>query len=140
MSKRPKPPKRRFKIITFKVYYDTDPDVLDWWESLPDGDRSEEIRDVMRDFIDSPKARQQRLKKVTLTSMDLELSRVHEDTVWIRAALNDMPAYLEQLLQTVAVMQPISVPIDSVTVENNCLLPTQIRLERETNMNKGARW
>ena len=84
---------RQFKIIAFKAYYDTDQGILDWWENIEDGERSEELRDVIRDFIGIQP--QPKSKLIHLP----ELTEVRRDTLWIKDTLNDMPAYLERIMQ-----------------------------------------
>ena len=93
---RKKKNKRQFKLIAFKAYYDTDEDILDWWESIDDGERSDEIRDVIRDFIGLQPRRKAKLIHLP------ELTEVRRDTIWIKDALNDMPAYLERMMEDVA--------------------------------------
>ena len=89
--------KRAFRTITFKVFYDTDQDVMDWWEHIDEGDRSDTIRDLIREHLGiQPKARKAKV-------FDLpELLEVRRDTLWIKDAINDMPAYFEQLIKQVA--------------------------------------
>jgi hypothetical protein len=48
---RKKKSKRGFKLIAFKAYHDTDTDILDWWEGIEEGERSEMIRDLIRGFL-----------------------------------------------------------------------------------------
>ncbi len=94
-----------YKLIAFKAYHDTDADILDWWESIEEGERSETIRDLIRGFLGmQPKRRKSPI-------IDLpELLEVRQDTLWIRDALNDMPAYLERVIQHVAAnAQPVAV-------------------------------
>ncbi len=43
--------KRQHKLIGFKAYFDTDADILDWWEGIADGERSHVIRDVIRAYL-----------------------------------------------------------------------------------------
>ena len=93
---RKKKNKRQFKLIAFKAYYDTDGDILDWWESIDDGERSDEIRDVIRDFIGLQPRRKAKLIHLP------ELTEVRRDTIWIKDALSDMPAYLERMMEDVA--------------------------------------
>ena len=101
---RKKKSKRGFKLIAFKAYYDTDADILDWWESIEEGERSDSMRDLIREQLGIPRKRK-------LPVIDLpELLEVRQDTLWIRDALNDMPAYLERIIQHVAantVVQPM---------------------------------
>jgi hypothetical protein len=87
--------RRQHKLIAFKAYHDTDADILNWWESIVEGERSEALRDLIRAFIGKP-SRPRKLLTIP------ELLEVRQDTLWIRDALNDMPAYLERLVQYVA--------------------------------------
>jgi hypothetical protein len=108
MSKR-KQKRRQHKLIAFKAYYDDDADILGWWEGIQEGDRSETLRDVIREYLGLP-VKMRRAKTPAGTVIDLpELLEVRRDTLWIRDALNDMPAYLERVIQHVAAqIQPIS--------------------------------
>ena len=97
--------KRGYKLINFKIYFDTDQDILDWWDGIESGERSDSIRDVLRNFIGT-KPRRQTSKIIDLP----ELIEVRRDTLWIKDALNDMPAYLERVIQHVVDnVQPIAV-------------------------------
>ncbi len=89
--------KRNYKMINFKVYHDTDADILGWWESIQEGDRSEALRDLIRGQLGIVR------RKPKSPMIDLpELLEVRRDTLWIRDVLNDMPAYLERVIQHVA--------------------------------------
>lgn len=88
--------KRAFKLIAFKAYYDTDQDILDWWESIEEGERSDAMRDLIREQLGI-----RRKSKAPIIDLP-ELLEVRRDTLWIRDALNDMPAYLERIIQHVA--------------------------------------
>lgn len=95
--------KRNYRMINFKVYYDTDQDILDWWEGIEAGERSDTVRDLIRDQLGSVR------RKPKAPMIDLpELLEVRRDTLWIRDALNDMPAYFERMIQQVASI-PVSV-------------------------------
>lgn len=87
--------KRRYRMITFKVFEDTDSDILDWWEGIDEGERSDALRDLIRGYL----GKQPRRKKLLTIP---ELLEVRQDTLWIRDALNEMPGYLERLVQHVA--------------------------------------
>ena len=89
--------KRGFKLIAFKAYYDTDQDILDWWEGIEEGERSHEMRDLIREQFGV--GRQSRSTKIIELP---ELIEVRRDTLWIKDALNEMPAYLERVIQHVA--------------------------------------
>lgn len=94
MAKR-KTSKRRYRMITFKVFEDTDSDILDWWEGIDEGERSDALRDLIRGYLGK---QPRRSKLLTIP----ELLEVRQDTLWIRDALNEMPGYLERLVQHVA--------------------------------------
>jgi hypothetical protein len=141
MPKR-KPKKRTYRTITFKVFYDTDEDILDWWEGIEVGERSDAIRDVIREQIG---LQPQRKAKV----IDLpELLEVRRDTLWIRDALNDMPAYLERVIQHVAsntVVQPMTVGQHPPRASPQAAIQDEPALtdddaERRTKRMKRATW
>jgi hypothetical protein len=140
MPKR-KPKKRTYRTITFKVFYDTDEDILDWWEGIEVGERSDAIRDVIREQIGLQPHRKTKV-------IDLpELLEVRRDTLWIRDALNDMPAYLERVIQHVAantVIQPVMVgqhpPRASPPVQHNEPALTDDDAERRTKRMRKATW
>lgn len=133
MAKRKKQ-KRQHKTLSFKAFEDTDQDILDWWEGIESGERSEALRDLIREHLDGRNGRN-RLPRKSAPEPEVvpmvELARVRDDTTWIREALHDIPAYLEQVIQTVASMQPVA-----VTVGAGPLLSTQVKTEREVNMRK----
>ena len=138
MAKR-RPKKRGYKMINFKAYYDTDQDILDWWEGIEDGDRSESMRDLIREHLGQQPRR--RTKVIELP----ELVEVRQDTIWIRDALNDIPAYLERVIQhVVANVQPIAVgqqsrasPIESTKNEPSL---TDAESQRRTRKMRKATW
>ncbi|MEO1643995.1 MAG: hypothetical protein AAFR67_02330 [Chloroflexota bacterium] len=101
--------KRQHKLIGFKAYFDTDADILDWWEGIADGERSHVIRDVIRAYLGLPAVQRKAIATPATQSNIIqmpELVAVHENTEWIRNALNDMPDYIERVIYHVAAMQP----------------------------------
>jgi hypothetical protein len=132
-----KPHKRQYRTITFKVFYDTDEDILDWWEGIENGDRSETLRDLIRDRVTGRHHSNQKSVPEPEVVPLMELARVRDDTTWIREALHDIPAYLEQVIQTVAAMQPVMATAGGViSLQPEPALSTQVRNEREVNMRK----
>ncbi len=132
--------KRSFKLIAFKAYYDTDQDILDWWEGIEEGERSDAMRDLIRDQLGV-----RRKPKVPIIDLP-ELMEVRRDTLWIKDALNDMPAYLERVIQHVANnAQPIAVgqnpPRASphVVVQDDPAL-TDAESQRRTRKMRKATW
>jgi len=141
---RRKPKRRQHKVIAFKAYYDTDQDILDWWEGIEDGERSEAIRDVIRDYLGLPsKARRTRIAAGKIIDLP-ELMEVRRDTLWIRDALNDMPAYLERVIQHVAataqvnVAQPARASPEVVTNDGPAL--TDAESQRRVRRMQQATW
>ncbi|MBZ0282555.1 MAG: hypothetical protein K8L97_17580 [Anaerolineae bacterium] len=140
---RKKKSKRGFKLIAFKAYHDTDADILDWWEGIEEGERSEMIRDLIRGFLGV----QSKRRKTHVINLP-ELVEVRQDTLWIRDALNDMPAYLERIIQHVAAnatVQPVAVgqaqprasPVETQTHEPAL---TDAESQRRTRRMKRATW
>lgn len=140
MAKR-KTSKRRYRMITFKVFEDTDSDILDWWEEIDEGERSDALRDLIRGYL----GKQPRKHKLLTIP---ELMEVRQDTLWIRDALNEMPGYLERLVQHVAsngaagiAMQPEA----RAPTNGNVLPPTEPALsdndsERRVRRMKRSQW
>jgi len=122
--------KRGFKLIAFKAYYDTDQDILDWWESIEEGERSDALRDLIREQLGGVR------RKPKAPIIDLpDLLEVRRDTLWIRDTLNDMPAYFERMLQQTSVGQH---PPRAPTHEESAL--TDADTARRTQRMKKAAW
>jgi hypothetical protein len=138
---RKKKSKRGFKLIAFKAYYDTDQDILDWWEGIEEGERSDAMRDLIREQLGV--RRQPKRGEI----IDLpDLMEVRRDTLWIKDALNEMPAYLERVIQHVAAnVQPVAVgqyqprasPVEAQT-DDPAL--TDAETQRRTRRMKRATW
>ena len=131
-----RPKKRSYKLINFKVYYDTDEDLIAWWEDIEAGERSDAIRDVLRDHLGV--RRQSRQTKIIELP---ELIEVRRDTLWIKDALNEMPAYLERVIQHVAattVGQPPARASPAPVSDEPAL--SEAESQRRTRRMKRASW
>jgi hypothetical protein len=133
--------KRAFKLIAFKAYYDTDQDILDWWEFIEEGERSDAMRDLIREQLGI-----RRKSKAPIIDLP-ELLEVRRDTLWIRDTLNDMPAYLERVIQHVAangVVQSMAVgqhpPRASPSMARDEPALTDDDAERRTKRMRKATW
>jgi hypothetical protein len=133
--------KRAFKLIAFKAYYDTDQDILDWWEAIEEGERSDALRDLIREQLGI-----RRKSKAPIIDLP-ELLEVRRDTLWIRDALNDMPAFLERVIQHVAansVVQSMAVgqhpPRASPSAARDEQALTDDDAERRTKRMRKATW
>lgn len=138
MGKRRKQ-KRRYRMITFKAFEDSDADILNWWDGIEDGERSDALREVIRVYLGA----QPRPRKALSIP---ELLEVRQDTLWIRDALNDMPAYLERVIQYVATnAQPVVVgqhpprASPGAATSNDPAL-TDAEHQRRARRMKGATW
>jgi hypothetical protein len=102
-------PKRAYRMIGFKAYFDIDQEIIDWWESMDEGVRSDAIRDLIHDALVN---RLQYMPEPITTANSLpDLDDLKRDTRWIRDALHDMPAYLEQLLtHAISIQVPTTLP------------------------------
>lgn len=131
--------KRQHKLIGFKAYFDTDTDILNWWDGIADGERSHVIRDVIRAYLGLPAV--QRTAIATPTQSNIiqmpELLAVREDTEWIRNALNDMPNYIERVIFHVAAMQPTGT--DSNQASNQVTRASPTEEENALNQNEAQR-
>ena len=96
-----RPPKREHKLIAFKAFFDTDRDILDWWEGMQDGERSAVIRELLRGYVKGLPLYEAHRPKVAVDGN--VVLQVLDDTAWIRGVLNEMPSYLEELLGRVSV-------------------------------------
>lgn len=132
MAKR-RPKKRNYRMINFKLYHDTDQDILDWWESIEAGERSDAIRDVIRAYLGIPP----KMRRTKITADLPELIEVRRDTLWIKDTLNDMPAYLERLIQHVTHQAPARASPETVR-QAPALNDTDAK--RRTNRMKKATW
>jgi hypothetical protein len=137
MAKR-KTSKRRYRMITFKVFEDSDSEILDWWEGIDEGERSDALRDLIRGYL----GKQPRRNKLLTIP---ELLEVRQDTLWIRDALNKMPGYLERLVQHVAANGMSIHPEARAPANGSVLQPTEPALsdndsDRRARRMKRSQW
>jgi len=79
--------------LTVKLTVGKDDDLIDWMSSLPKGQRQALVKQVLRDAVQQHSEDENRL------------AQIKQDTVWLRAALSDLPAWMEGLLSRIAVVQ-----------------------------------
>jgi len=108
-------PKRPYRLIGFKAYCDGDQAIIDWWESLDEGSRSNAIRDLLHTALGlNPPSR-----KTTIS----DLAELRQ----IRQTLDEMPTVLGRLVVQAAALQPVgtaavtsnSTPAQDVPVLND---------------------
>ncbi|MCU0463919.1 MAG: hypothetical protein MUF38_05070 [Anaerolineae bacterium] len=135
-----RPKKRSYRMINFKVYYDTDQDLLDWWEGIEAGERSDAVRDLIREQLGVARRKPSKAPIIDLQ----ELLEVRRDTLWIRDALNEMPNYLERLVQHIAGSTVMHIPSAAVGQHPARASPepslTDVDAERRAKRMKKATW
>jgi hypothetical protein len=123
--------RRQHKVIGLKVYADCDADIINWWESIAVGERSDILRDLIRMAIGGHVVKRQ-------APMDIGLTDIKQDTDWIRSALNDLPAYLERLFHNV---QPVTnVQHQPTRAPDVPVLKDDDVARREARMKKTLKW
>lgn len=124
--------KRQHRLIGFKAYTDTDADLLAWWESIPPGERSETLRELLRLALGYAVQRPQ-------SAGDGDLAAVHKELAWLRQALADLPGYVQQAIQTAAEMGVLRADVSSDGVGNGAGMSDMDAARREGRMKK-TRW
>ena len=113
---------------------------MDWWDTIEEGEKSDEIRDLIREYLDENPAPKRRVLEIP------ELTEVRRNTIWIKDALNDMPAYLERIMQDVARnWQPVVVGQTQARaspqeVRSNDPALTDSESQRRTRRMRNATW
>lgn len=130
-----RPPKREHKLIAFKAFFDTDRDILDWWEGMQDGERSEVIRELLRGYVRGLPLYEATRRPAVAVDGSVVL-QLRDDTAWIRGALNEMPAYLEGLLGRISVYTPPAVQSESSEMQSTDNLSDDALARRKAKMGK----
>lgn len=130
-----RPPKREHKLIAFKAFFDTDHDILEWWEGMQDGERSEVIRELLRGYVRGLPLYEATRRPAVAVDGSVVL-QLRDDTAWIRGALNEMPAYLEGLLGRLSVYTPPVVQQETVAAPSKDNLSNDALARRKAKMGK----
>jgi hypothetical protein len=89
--------------VTIKLTAGKDDDLIDWLASLPKGTRQAAIKNMLRDAVQRSR---QEANSAAL------MAQIGQDTAWLRAALSEMPTWMEGLLSRIAVIQTPEAPSD----------------------------
>ena len=123
------------KTIGFKAFYGNDADILAWWEAMPEGERSDVLRELIRKAINS----ESRGTPQTDPSKDKQFGQVCEDTARICNALTDLPVYLERLVVRVTATQAASPPVTPDSPPNDVpQLAQEVIHRRKANMRQNT--
>lgn len=99
--------------LTAKLVEGKDDDLIDWLASLPKGRRQVMIKEMLRDAV-------QRNRQGASTAD--QMAQIGQDTARLRAALSEMPTWMEGLLSRIAVVQaPETSPLDVKTARTGQL-------------------
>ncbi len=99
--------------LTAKLVEGKDDDLIDWLASLPKGRRQVMIKEMLRDAVQR--------NHQGVSNAD-QLMQIGQDTAWLRAALSEMPTWMEGLLSRIAVVQAHeTLPMDVKTTRTGQL-------------------
>lgn len=92
------PMARTSKIIGFKAFHDCDSDILEWWDSMPNGERSHILRTLIRSYLTGQIVTQSVKDDPLAFANSVQLAQLRTETLKIRDAMQVIPNYLEQLI------------------------------------------
>ncbi len=124
---RRKAEKREYKLISFKAFTDEDADLLAWWESIDSGQRSDALRDLLRMALG--------YQPFTRPSTEA----MAEDIAWMRDALNELPGYVERVIEHVVANAVIVQPESRSPPANGHSMSDDSARRREERM-KRRQW
>ena len=129
--------RRGHKLIAFKAFFDTDRDILDWWEGMQDGERSDVLRALLHSYIKGlPMYEAAKRSQIPVDGSTVR--EVHDNTRWIRDALNDMPAYLERLLERFSLNPAPVITAQPAPVSSGDSLTNDALARRKVKMGKAG--
>jgi hypothetical protein len=133
--------KAKRMTATVKMTFSEDTDLIGWWNSIPRGSRNAVMKDVMRDYIERNRGgfRPVMPRNVPQPFDPLRFTQMCEDAAWIRSALNDLPGYMERVINHVVAMQPTSVAHSSYAREPTVSVDDNQANRREERVRK-AKW
>ncbi len=125
--------KRPYRLIGFKAYFDGDQAIIDWWESLDEGSRS----DAIRDLIHAALGLKPQIRKTTVPP---DLAELQQDTRRIRQTLDEMPMVLERLVVQAASIQPVAVLPNAREPASDAPILDDAESQRRARKLKRASW
>jgi hypothetical protein len=126
--------RRKSRNIGFKAFEDTDTDILQWWESMPAGERSAALRKVIRATITNSVANRNGNGHAP------EMVQVAEDTAWLRSAMMELPTYLEGLFSRMPVAQIVAQVVGSEGQPESQPTMDQVAVDRRRANMKRSSW
>lgn len=126
---------------TVKMTYTEDGDLIAWWNHLPKGTRNAVMKDMMRDYIQRNKGSYRALlpRNVPQPFDPGRFVQMCEDTAWVRAALNDLPGYLERVIGQFGTLQVAS-NASVVTRQSPLETADENQIERRKTKMRKVQW
>lgn len=108
-------PKQKRATATVKMTYGEDADLIAWWNSIPRGSRNAVMKDMMRDYIARERGGYRPIfpRNMPQPFDPARFTQVCDDAAWIRAALGDLPGYVERVILHVTASAPGSGAINT---------------------------
>jgi len=133
--------KARRMTATVKMTFTEDTDLIGWWNSIPRGSRNAVMKDMMRDYIERNRGgfRPVMPRNLPQPFDPKRFTQVCDDAAWIRSALNDLPGYMERMIQHVAAMQPVGGVVGTYAREPTKVVDDEEVTKREAKVRK-AQW
>src|SRR5260221_5894115 len=96
--------------LTVKLTTGKDDGLINWLASLPKGERQALVKRMLRDAVQQRRDDEQRM------------ALIGQDTAWLRAALSELPGWMEGLLSRISVVQAHeTLPLDVKTARTGQL-------------------
>jgi hypothetical protein len=111
--------------LTIKLTDGKDDDLIQWIASIPTGRRQAVVKHLLREALEN---------QDPTTAQRLE--QVGQDVAWLRAALSEMPTWMEGLLARVAVVNSGETPTAKPKTEHGDQLSTEGVTRREKRIAK----
>jgi len=111
--------------LTIKLTDGKDDDLIQWIASIPAGRRQAVVKHLLREALE---------RRDPTTAQRLE--QVGQDVAWLRAALSEMPTWMEGLLSRVAVVDTAETASVNPKTERGDQLSTEGVTRREKRIAK----
>ncbi len=143
------PMARTSKVIGFKAFHDCDNDILGWWESMPNGERSHILRTLIRAYLSGQVVTVPVKEDPLAFANSVQLAQLRTDTLWIRDAMREIPDYLERLVAKSEQSRPSALyqqvqmgEASAISTNNNLSIPalTPSETERRAARIKQTQW
>lgn len=133
--------KQKRVTATVKMTYSQDADLIAWWSHIPRGSRNAVMKDMMHDYIERQGGGYRPIlpRNVPQPFDPARFTQVCDDTAWIRAALMDLPGYIERVIQHVATIVPGNGTPTGNSIPRASEVSDDAAQQREQRMKK-AKW